>query len=161
VTRNERRKDMRVSRFVLPTAVVLTILLMAAVSAHARVGVGVFVGEPSGISIKSWLSDGRAVDGVVGWSVERDDLHVHADYLWQRVIEDTELGGSVPLYYGLGVRFLARDEDSRFGVRIPVGLDYLIDDGRFDIFIEIAPIFDLVPETEFDLSAGIGARYCF
>jgi len=145
---------------VLRVAIVVTLLLVA-FTAHARVGVGVFAGEPSGLCAKWWLDDAVAVDGVVGWSLEEGNFYAHTDYLWHRIIEDKELGGSVPFYFGIGARFLAHDDDSRFGARIPFGLNYFIDDGRFDVFIEVAPIFDVVPETEFDISAGIGARYYF
>jgi len=151
---------MRVARMSAVIAVALVIVVGTA--AHARVGVGVFAGEPSGFSAKWWLDESTAVDAVTGWSLDEGEFYAHADYLWHRIIEDEQLGGSVPLYYGVGCRILAQEDgDSRFGVRIPIGLDYLLDDGRFDVFIEVAPIFDMVPETEFDLSAGIGARFYF
>jgi hypothetical protein len=146
-------------------SIVLAVVILATVStsqAPARIGVGIVAGEPSGFSLKWWLDESTAVDAVTGWSLDEGNFYAHCDYLWHRVIEDTELGGSVPLYYGIGARLLLRDpEDSKAGVRIPIGLDYLFDNGRFDIFIEIAPIFNFVPETEFDLSGGIGARYYF
>jgi hypothetical protein len=151
---------MRPSRLVV--LIVLLMSLAVVSSAHARFGIGVFAGEPSGFSGKWWLADNRAVDAVTGWSLGEGDFYAHTDYLWHRMIEDEELGGSVPLYYGVGARILTReDEDARFGVRIPIGLDYMLGEDRFDVFIEIAPIFDVVPETQFDLSAGIGARYYF
>lgn len=141
----------------------ITILATLALSpAVAGMGVGIVAGEPSGFSFKWWGDGGTAVDAVTGWSLDEADFYVHCDYLWHRVIEDTEIGGSVPLYYGIGARLLLRDDDdSKIGVRIPIGLDYLFDGGRFDVFVEIAPIFNFVPETEFDLSGGVGARFYF
>ncbi len=140
----------------------LTVAAVASPSAGARVGVGVVAGEPTGLSFKWWQDGGTAIDMATGWSLSENDLYVHADYLWHRLIEDKEIGGSVPLYYGIGARVLLRDdEDSKAGVRIPVGLDFTFDDGRFDVFVEIAPIFNLVPDTEFDLSGGVGARFWF
>ncbi len=140
----------------------LTVAAAASPSVGARVGVGVVAGEPTGLSFKWWQDGGTAIDMATGWSLSENDLYVHADYLWHRLIEDKEIGGSVPLYYGIGARVLLRDdEDSKAGVRIPVGLDLTFDDGRFDVFVEIAPIFNLVPDTEFDLSGGVGARFWF
>ena len=151
---------MRVLCLTIMVAVILTAL--APSPALAGIGVGIIAGEPSGFSFKWWAEDGTAVDAVTGWSLEDSDFYVHADYLWHRMIEDVEIGGSVPVYYGIGARLLLRDDgDSRVGVRIPIGLDYLLDNGRFDIFIEIAPIFDVMPKTDFDLSGGVGARFYF
>ncbi len=50
---------------------------------------------------------------------------------------------------------------NELGVRIPLGLDYVFQEAPFDVFIEVAPIVNLVPETEFDLSGGVGVRFWF
>jgi hypothetical protein len=42
-----------------------------------------------------------------------------------------------------------------------VGLDYVFGEQPFDVFVEFAPILDLVPETELDWSGAIGIRYYF
>jgi hypothetical protein len=34
-------------------------------------------------------------------------------------------------------------------------------DAPVDIFLELVPILDLAPETDFDLGGGIGARFWF
>jgi hypothetical protein len=52
-------------------------------------------------------------------------------------------------------------DDPLIGVRVPIGLDYLFSDAPIDIFLEIVPILDLAPATEFDLGGGIGIRYWF
>ena len=149
---------------VLCPMILVAVILVALIPspALAGIGVGIIAGEPSGFAFKWWAEDGTAVDAVTGWSLGDGDFYVHADYLWHRVIEDIEIGGDVPLYYGIGARLLLReDEDSKIGVRIPIGLDFLIDNGRFDIFVEIAPVFNVMPETDFDLSGGVGARFYF
>ena len=69
--------------------------------------------------------------------------------------------GSLPFYYGIGGRIRFDEEDSRIGARIPLGLDYLFEGSRFDLFLELVPILDLAPETELNLNAGLGARYFF
>jgi len=47
------------------------------------------------------------------------------------------------------------------GLRIPVGLEYIFSGERVDIFLEIVPLLDLVPDTDFSLNGGIGVRYFF
>ena len=150
-------------RVLCPIVVVMVLFVaVAPTQASTRMGVGIVAGEPSGFSFKWWLDESTAVDAVSGWSLDDGDFYAHVDYLWHRSVEDVEIGGSVPVYYGIGGRLLLRDDDdSKLGVRIPIGVDYLFDGGRFDVFVEIAPIFNFVPETEFDLSGGVGARFYF
>ena len=147
------------------SSTVLAFLLFATLlipAAYARTGVGIVAGEPSGFSFKRWLDEDTAIDAVIGWSLGDGDLYLHSDYLWHRTVEDAKIGGDAPIFYGVGARLLLQDEgDSKVGIRIPVGMDFQFDNGRFDVFVEIAPIFNFVPETEFDLSGGVGARYYF
>ena len=66
--------------------------------------------------------------------------------------------GILPLYYGVGARFLFAN-DSHLGIRGVIGLNYLFDNVPLDIFLEIVPIFDFIPETELSFNGGIGIRY--
>jgi len=130
-------------------------------SRSSKVGLGVILGEPTGLSFKAWTSSTNAFDGGLAWSFGHDsDLYVHADYLWHNYSFFNVNEGSMPLYYGIGGRILFAN-DPRVGVRIPVGMEYEFEDSPVGIFFELAPILDLVPETDFDLSGGVGLRYYF
>jgi hypothetical protein len=61
----------------------------------------------------------------------------------------------------VGGRIRFEDNDSRVGVRVPVGLAYLFEGEPVDLYIEVAPILDLTPDTGFSMNGGIGARYFF
>jgi hypothetical protein len=149
------------------TVAIALLLILAAqgvAPAAPSVGLGVMAGEPTGVSLKVWGSSRHAIDGAAGWSIgEGGWLYLHGDYLWHRYeLDPEEFEGRVPYYFGVGCRVLLHEgEESRLGVRFPIGLDYLFDGERFDVFIEVAPVLDLVPETDFDLSGGVGARYYF
>jgi hypothetical protein len=144
----------------------VTALILLALSATAlagNVGLGVMIGEPTGFSLKAWSGSRTAFDVAAGWSLgSRDWIYVHSDYLWHRYEFDVGTHGSLPYYFGVGGRVLLRDgHDSRVGVRVPLGLDFITRDGRFDFFVEVAPIIDLVPDTKLDVGGGIGARVYF
>ena len=48
-------------------------------------GLGVMIGEPTGISGKYWLSPANAIDFAVAWSFANDaNFHLHTDYLYPR-----------------------------------------------------------------------------
>jgi len=131
-------------------------------SAVADLGVGVIAGEPTGFSFKWWNTGGTAVDAATGWSLGDDKLYVHCDYLWPYTVKAESIIGGAPLYYGVGVRVvLSEDSDATIGVRLPVGLDYMFDNRRIDIFVEIAPILTVIPEGDFDVSGGVGVRFYF
>jgi hypothetical protein len=124
-------------------------------------GLGVILGEPTGLSGKLWLTEKTAVDGAVAWSVyDEGALHVHADFLFHSFNLINVSKGQLPLYFGLGARVKLAG-DTRIGARIPVGLDYLFDGAPLDVFLEIVPILDLVPETGFNINGAIGIRYWF
>ena len=156
----------------------LTILLAAFITvsltttthgqdAEKDLGIGVMVGEPTGLSLKSWISEENAFDVGLAWSLGRyDAVNIHADYLWHRydVFDDVE-EGSLPLYYGVGGRIVFSDDypdpgDSNvvIGIRGPVGINYLFEESPIGLFLEIAPILNLTPETDFDLDGALGIR---
>lgn len=50
-----------------------------------RLGVGVMVGKPTGVSLKYWLNEDFAIDGGIGASFHHETgLQVHSDLLWHK-----------------------------------------------------------------------------
>ena len=124
-------------------------------------GAGIMLGDPTGISLKSWISKTNAWDAGIAWGLGHDGaLYLHGDYLWHKFNFIPVEKGSLPLYYGIGGRVIFADE-AHLGVRGVVGLDYMFAHAPVDIFLEIAPILDLVPGTDFSLNGAIGVRYFF
>jgi len=150
------------------TAIVAILLAVLSASAYAKqdLGVGVIVGEPTGLSLKYWLDEDRAIDGAAAWSFsDNDSFQLHADYLFHRfdIFETGEVTGKMPLYYGLGARVKDKDkhDDTVFGLRIPLGITYLFAEAPFDLFAELVPIVDLAPDVDVDINAAIGFRFYF
>lgn len=148
------------------------ILGLLTLAAPARgqegLGLGIIVGEPTGLSLKTWLTKSTAFDLAAAWSFAGEgSFHVHGDYLIHNYKVFRVEKGSLPLYYGVGARVRAHDhgpdqnDDVDVGIRIPVGLTYLFQNDPFDLFLEVVPILDVAPETDVTLNASIGARYYF
>lgn len=139
---------------------------LAAGTAHAQsegTGVGVIVGEPTGISAKHWLDEDSAIDAALGWSFEgRTSFHVHADWLWHDFTLIPVEKGSLPIHYGIGARFKGKSgSQDRAGIRVPVGLGYHFDEIPLEVFAEVAPILDVTPSSEFNVNVALGARWYF
>lgn len=125
------------------------------------IGAGIILGEPSGLTAKVWLEQGLALDAAVAWSFQGDSsLYIHSNALYHFRVLDTTGGNFLTPYVGGGVAFRFQD-DLNIGLRIPVGISWLLDAAPVEIFAEIAPGVGIVPETDFELGAGIGARYYF
>lgn len=126
-------------------------------SRHGNTELGVILGEPTGLSLKLWQSDRSAYDAAVAWSFgDNESVHVHADYLRHNWLDVDN--GSLALYYGIGARALFSN-NSRMGARIPVGLQYILPSTRLSLFFEVAPTFDVIPETRFGVNGGLGIRF--
>jgi hypothetical protein len=140
------------------------LLLLPSISfAKDEMGLGIIVGAPTGVSGKLWLGEREAFDGAIGWSLgDNQSFYVYADYLYQDPRQFVVSEGKMPYYFGIGGRLRSdRDKDARLGIRVPLGLEYLLQDVPLNIFIEIALVLDLAPKTDGDLNAGIGVRYRF
>ena len=125
-------------------------------------GLGVVLGEPTGISAKFWLTSGTALDFGLGYSFTSSNslFDFYADYVFHNsdMIHSEE---NFVVYYGPGARLKIKESTSRLGVRGVIGILWLPRGTNFDVFIEIAPILDIIPATKFDFSGGIGGRYFF
>lgn len=131
-------------------------------------GLGFMIGAPTAIAGKYYLDSDTAVDFGVGVYYryrDRDGLHVHADYLIHPVnlVETPDFW--LPLYLGVGGRFLDTDNDGRLGVRIPVGISLDFTNVPLDVFFELAFVLDLIvggdDGLDADIGPALGIRYYF
>lgn len=133
-------------------------------------GLGLILGEPTGISAKLYLADDQAIDGAVGFAFFGGGLQAHADYLWHPLILQSREEFVLPVYIGPGVRaidYRDGEEGDTFalGARIVGGILFDFKKVPLDAFVEVAGVI----EWEFGedggagikLNAGAGARYYF
>ena len=146
------------------TAAAALVVLASVVPSAAQggAGLGIIVGEPTGVSGKAWMGGNMAIDAAAAWSFAHEDaLHIHGDVLAHAMDLFPVDRGALPLYYGIGGRLKIRDEDTQFGLRVPLGLAYIFPSSRADMFVEVAPLLDLAPDTDVSVNAAAGVRYFF
>ncbi len=150
-------------KFTIIASILLMLFITNVSSAQSNgFGLGIIVGQPTGISAKYWTSSSTALDFGLGYSFENNSrMHLHADYLFHSkdLFNTSE---NIALYYGPGARLKLVDKgDSRLGFRFDVGLVWVPRNSPIDVFLEIAPLLDIIPETDFSFNGGIGVRYFF
>jgi hypothetical protein len=164
------------------TALVLGVAIAIAAPARAdtddasrgvdkgTLGVGIVLGEPTGITAKLYLQDDQAVQAAVGSAFIGGGLQLHVDYVFHPYILQMRESYVLPVYVGPGVRLIdyqnGRDDSSfAIGLRLVGGLLFDFKTVPLDAFIEVAPVV----EYEFKdgrgaairINADAGVRYYF
>lgn len=126
------------------------------------VGFGIMIGEPTGLSGKFWLDDSKALDFGLAYSLfhSQSSISLHCDYVMHN-FDMIKSDYKLPVYYGFGGRLHSNNQKTYIGARGVAGLLYIDNKYPIDAFIEIAPVFNLLPETSLHLDFAIGARYYF
>ena len=144
--------------------------------ANGPLGLGVIIGEPTGFTAKYWTHADEAFD--LGLTYDFNNFFsLYADYLWHfpEWLSRTSLSGKgIKPYVGLGGVLWIDTESGRtdhtyftdhgsvgFGLRIPVGLEWLLAKPPIGLFAEIVPGIGVAPAVFAFLQGGVGARIYF
>lgn len=147
----------------------ILIVLAAAGSARADVGLGLFVGEPVGLDLKIGLAPHSGLDLVLGWTEIPDGRshYAHLTYLLTPVVGrgDSVL---VPLRLGLGAAIY---DDGSFNsginvaVRAPLELGLRFRRVPLELYGEVALLVTFIDannnDDTFGLQGGVGMRIYF
>jgi hypothetical protein len=129
--------------------------------ARADVGLGLFVGEPTGLDLKLDLQRRSALDLVLGFSTFRDGRadYGHLTYLLTPVIGH---GRSVwvPLRLGIGVAVFDTT-NTNVAVRAPLEIGLMFRSAPLELYGEIALFVPFVRNVDAELQGGIGLRFYF
>ncbi|TET60901.1 MAG: hypothetical protein E3J47_06210 [Candidatus Stahlbacteria bacterium] len=149
---------------------ILLLLIIPSFIFAQNYGIGVIIGSPTGFTGKYLWSRNSAIVVNAGWSFVSDvKFHITGDYqfLFPGVIKGEEgvaLRNVVP-YLGIGGSFRAKTDEATdetdfcIGLRLGGGIEYLI--SRFGVFLELYPVVNVIPSTDFDLEGGLGFRFYF
>ena len=124
-------------------------------------GIGLILGEPTGITAKLYLHDDRAIDFAAGSAFIAGGLQVHSDYLFHPWILQDRDSFVLPVYIGPGLRLIdysgGADSGSHLavGIRAVVGLLFDFKNVPLDAFVEVAG----VGEYDFKSGNGLGAAF--
>jgi hypothetical protein len=176
-------------RTLLTTVTVALLLAVVGPAARAtevgysrKIGVGVELGDPTGLTAKFWTSPTNALDFGLGfWTYGNGacfndangqvcDAFGHTngtfnmDYLWQSNIIrgtaqlDWHIGGGGRMVWWGG----CTSDCIALSARAPVGLDLMFTNPNFvEVFFEIAPAFWVFPNLGLGFDGDLGVRLYF
>jgi len=135
------------------------------------IGVGIVLGEPTGVCAKLYLKDDQAVQIALGSAFITGGLQAHADYVFHPWILQDKESFVLPVYIGPGVRFIdyssttTNSSHAAIGARAVIGLLFDFKTVPLDAFIEVAGVleydFGKGKGTGVALNGGGGIRYYF
>jgi len=148
----------------------LAILLACAAGVPAladpgAVGLGVFLGQPTGLTLGIDMNRSNWLDFKAAWNFAAPqggfNIILQGDYQLafpgSLVIEGEDF---VP-YVGIGAEAAIGDSSLDLGVHLPFGLAYRFRKAPIELFLELGLGLYLFPATSFGVSGGLGIRYRF
>lgn len=132
-----------------------------------RFGAGIVAGEPTGITLKGYLTQRMALDATASWSFVNKGFTILGDVTFE--VAHFPISSStitLPFYVGAGAVIGINprrntNHDTIFGVRVPLGIAVQWVDTPVELFLEAGPGIKVAPETAFQITGGLGVRYYF
>jgi hypothetical protein len=150
--------------------------------ANKTFGLGIELGEPTGLNGKVFVTKSAAIDFGVGYIdtyYYGGGEHIYADFLWHPTSLASTPSFELPLYIGAGLRFWDFDycymgvcnyRGSAFGIRVPFGIAFDFNNVKLDIFLQLVPALDFLSNDYYNrygdrehagLDGSVGFRYWF
>jgi len=151
---------------------VLVVVLLVSGVAHADdgVGIGLFVGSPTGLDLKLGMGYRSNLDIVLGWDTiyhDGRDAYGHVTYLATLGVAHGRTV-SVPIRLGVGVAIYddgSFDTGVNVAVRAPLEIGFRFHNAPIELYGEVALKLTLIDENnnndDVDLDGGFGFRVYF
>ena len=154
------------SRILTPAILIVGLCFGVVTSGAAQntggdLGIGGQIGEPSGITLKSYDPGGMSYDFLAAFDLD-DFFYLNAHGTFERPVSDD---GQLNVFYGPGGfvgiydRPTDSDDELALGISGRLGLNVYIE--QFEIYVQVTPRIEVVPATDGDIGGGLGFRYYF
>ena len=149
-------------KHLLTTVVFGLVVAARATPARADVGLGVFLGEPTGIDLKVGLGNRAGLDLVLGFTrlSSNADGYGHVTYLITPLIAQGD-AVTVPLRVGIGAALFGTRNDLDVAIRAPFEIGLRLRRTPLEFYGELAFALTLFDPVDTDLQGGIGFRVFF
>lgn len=166
-------------RLIFALALFTASIAQARSAGRSGKGLGLSIGDPTGLNFKAFLKRGFAIDSTLGLGfIGGRHFALNVSAIWQKPLSNL---GSAPVdwYWGLGgklglydgdddhshgngrVHDHDHDDELRLGARAPLGIAILFKSAPIDVFLEVAAGLWLLDHVDLDLDGAIGLRFWF
>jgi hypothetical protein len=143
----------------------MILLSLPGLSKNRKYGLGVIIGEPTGISGNYRLNTQNNISAALAFN---SDIYMHGIYSFQKPnsfkVDQFKFGW----YFGIGgqLQFKKDTSDNNekkyfMGPRGVIGVNLPIERDEFDIFGETALFLSILPKTDVIISLSVGGRIYF
>ena len=126
-----------------------------------RTGLGVVLGNPTSLTFKTYptapVFGSEALDVSAAWDFNDEFVFAQVHFLWENPLPTEP---QFRTFYGPGV-FLGSTNTDEVALGASFNAGLALWTGRFEFFLQGTPRLSVIPATEFDLGAGLGARFYF
>ncbi len=121
--------------------------------------------SPTGVSAKYTLSESSSITGMTTFNLNEfnDSFTLQANFVLNGARDQFSLeSGLLRSYYGLGLNLVFQEfGDTNIGIRVPIGIEYALEDQPLEIYMDVAPTLNAQPNTAFYFGSSMGVRYFF
>lgn len=152
-------------KLLLTTLVCGLVWTARATPARADIGIGLFLGEPTGLDLKFGLGNRSSLDIVLGFTSFRDGRngYGHLTYLVTPLVAQGN-AVLVPLRLGIGAAIFGPEDDLGFAIRAPLQIGLRMRRTPLEFYGEIAAALVVIgpgDDLDLDLQGGLGFRLFF
>jgi len=152
-------------KLLLTTLIAGLVLVARTTPARADFGLGLFLGEPTGLDFKLGLGNRSSLDIVLGYTSFRDGRtgYGHLTYLVTPLVAQGS-SVTVPLRLGIGASVYGPSGDVGLAIRAPFEIGLRLRSAPLEFYGEIALALEVVGQrSEFNLyvQGGVGFRLFF
>jgi hypothetical protein len=162
---------MRTFASLLTVVAAATAMVAATPRAEAGVGVGVFLGEPLGFTLKADLQRKTSLEFLVGVDDYDDDrgrdFYGHVTFLVAPFVANAD-SMVIPFRFGIGGAVWDDDrygdeDDFGLGVRAPFQVAFQFRSAPIELYLEISLLLRIIDDRDdlLDLGGGLGFRIYF
>jgi hypothetical protein len=145
----------------------LALYLLSALTGtpSSGISIGIVIGDPTGLSLKFWgIGQNSALQVNIGGGgfVVPSDLSVSGSLLFHALLtRETLINGYLGVGALAGINQGRRGDGAVFGILVPLGLEFILSEVPFDLFIEVPPVigFTTNGDVRAGLTFGIGLRF--
>ena len=134
------------------------------------IGVGIYMGAPTGLAALNIAQRDEKITRqlYLSWNLSEENVNIVVDQVWELIRARNKDGTAFPLYAGGRVWGVFGDFSNalgftgytnRIGVGMPIGAIYQHEEVAIEAYLELAPVFQISPQTEFGFQAGFGVRF--